>query len=291
MNWKVALGGLAALLAYYRHRPGHALHELLHIPDHWYRCRQVLPSGFSMRKLPYGDHPRQYFLLSVPPEGIGQQKLMVIFFHGGAWRFGQPEHFQAYAAFFAQRGYAVALPSYRRIPGARMKEMREDLRQLLPVVHKAIEETGMDIGGLLVGGMSSGGHLAAHLALDATLQHKALPVRAGLFFAAPLDLEALPRSILRDALAGKPGSAFFQQANPIHLLDRPAPPAMLLVHGSSDGLVPQACSSRFLARARAVGTEDIQWIDLEGGTHLDAMSWVHRPNRLRRQVLDWLERL
>ena len=39
----------------------------------------------------------------------------LVFFHGGGWKYGTPNEFQKYAAYFARKGYICICPAYRKI--------------------------------------------------------------------------------------------------------------------------------------------------------------------------------
>jgi len=273
---------------------GTALHEMLNLPAYWAKIGAVPDNGLRVTRHAYGRHSRQYFLQAEPPEGrqnaSGQA---VVFFHGGAWRFGTPEQFIGYAKFFTGLGYTTFLPSYRRIPIYHFAHLHEDLVAMLAKIAAITAEKGK-ADRVIAGGMSAGGHMAAILAHDASvwqiagLNHN--PVAALFACGAPLDLDQLPNSPVLLRLAGRRGSPQYHRSNPAwHVRQEETALPTLCIHGTADGLVPVACANSYVHCVKQNPDANLTFHLIEGGTHLDAGRWVFREDAERHQLVRWLQ--
>jgi len=138
--------------------------------------------------LAYGDHERHKLNLILPETDKPFPTLMWI--HAGAWSFGGRENETALGVRLAERGIGFAAISHRLTSGAWMDPKLpkegvrhpahiEDCARAFAWLHKNIKARGGDPGRLFVSGHSSGGHLAALLALDPRyLKAHDLPVTA-----------------------------------------------------------------------------------------------------------------
>ena len=246
------------------------LRDLTGLPRYWrhsYLVRRRMPPH---RRLPYGPHPPQYYLLLEPPNSQPTDPLpWAVYLHGGAWTFGTPEAFRPAARPWLAQGFRVLLPSYRRPPGVRLPEIVADCRTALVHAADFAHKTGRPLTAApQVGGISAGGHLAALLALHPdwwTAAGWPLPPDRALLCAAPLDL-----SILR------PRRIFSQRSaqDPMLLLDRARDVRWLLLHGQDDGMVAYRHSLRFYGALQAQGAE-AALLGIPGGGHLDSGRWTY----------------
>ena len=91
---------------------------------------------------------------------------VLMFLHGGSWSTGDRSLYVALGNRLARAGIAVAIPSYRLMPRNPHPAQIEDSAAAFDWVHRHIEQYGGDPKRIYVSGHSSGGHLAALLALD-----------------------------------------------------------------------------------------------------------------------------
>lgn len=269
---------------------GHLLHEVIWLPVLWYRLLSASSRGMKEQSRSYGQHARQY-LLSFRPEVPEPQPLTVIYFHGGGWRLGAPEHFRANARVLAGQGYHVLIPSYRRLPHHDYQAIREDLAAIRRLIPAILREEGREGNALVIGGMSAGGHLAAMLALDPGLQQPLLPLRGLFFLGAPLDLEKMPDSRTLRQLAGPRHEPNFRKANPCNFLSETFDLPTLFIHGEKDALVPVAAARSFAGRLQERSRSEVQFHQLPAGTHLDAVQWAYTDGPQRKLLLAWLQKL
>jgi len=271
---------------------GNPVHELLHLPYFWYKMRQAGSIPALPERYAYGSHTRQYYLLFEPPAGHPRRANTVVYFHGGGWQFGSPEQFVASATVFLRRGYAVVLPSLRRLPRYNFHHFEADLGAFAEHLTRVLADRGRGDHPLLIAGMSSGAHLAAHLVFNphtsATLPTRP-PVSGLLLCGAPLDLNHMPNTpVIRWLTGGSRRQPLFRRADPSTYLTGRETTPVLFIHGTHDGLAPIE-SARAFSETLSQGSPPTHFHVLKGGTHLDAASWSHTDNAIRRLILDWTE--
>lgn len=212
-------------------------------------------------------------------------------YHGGGWRVGWPGLHPTLAEFFLREGFPVVMPAYRLAPFAWHQQMREDLNLALAKTLSLLKEKDLEDKKLLVGGMSAGGTLAAHLVFDKA-ELKKMGLDQNLFsgflsIAGPLDLDQMPDfRAVRHYAGGKPGSAAFKAANPIQHLVGDEKTSALLMHGTTDAIVPFACSQSFFEKY--AGHKALH--SMLGKTHLDSIRFatddVDAATLLRKWLAD-----
>jgi len=266
--------------------------EILNLPGFWLELSQVELQQMRERRYDYGTHSRQYLLLHQPPEGAVNRRKIVIYFHGGGWRFGKPEQFRANAQLLVNQGYTVIMPSYRRIPLYNYWHMRQDLTAILQKIRWIQQQQAMMEYELILGGLSAGGNLAALMYYNQAELRKAgfSPQDfAGLFFlGAPLDLHQMRNSLVLQAYAGNRKKKRFYEANPINYLEEVEQPPVLCIHSNEDGLVEYECAISYVEKMKKLYPERLEFHTLSGATHLDTARWPYKDEQVRRLLLGWL---
>ena len=234
----------------------------------YHRAMRAAGDTHRWRTVPYGPHKRQYSLLA---EQADPHAPVVVWFHGGAWQFGAPDRLLAFGEYFYRRGYTVWLPSHRRLPRYTGVDILADARTAL----RAAERYHAAPPQILLGGMSSGGHLAALNALRPDAWRASAAIRGLITCGAPLSLDQLGASPTRLRFAGRRSTRAYPTLDPVHQLTeaRPDFPA-LVIHGTRDGLVPYRCAVHFASEAKRLGWRDLEFQTLTGGAHLDSASWI-----------------
>ncbi len=269
---------------------GTLLHELLNLPIYWKEVNASPPLPYSLKKLPFGNHSRQYCLLAepaTPPVG------WVIYWHGGGWQFGCPEQFQKTALPWLNAGYGVVLPSYRRLPWYDYRAIRHDtIKALATCRHYWESRPGNPFPPVILLGMSAGGHLAAITGLDSGIWQQAgwqpKQIRGVVACGGVLDFSMMKNNPIIRLLAGAAGSETYAEANPAaQLLDKESDlPPFLLIHGTKDGLVPYQAATGFQKRYQSHPSKTAcELITLPEGTHLDAARWMIHDTPLRQTIM------
>ena len=106
--------------------------------------------------------------LHLPKEGGGPWPV-IVFFHGGGWVTGSRESVSLHLLPWMERGWATANVSYRLAREALAPAAAWDARHAVRWVAEHAAEHGLDPERIVVGGFSSGAHLALMAALPGEL--------------------------------------------------------------------------------------------------------------------------
>lgn len=198
---------------------------------------------------------------------------IVVWVHGGGWRFGNRRIAPDLSRFFAQSGFAMAAVDYRLTNRAIFPAQIEDLKTAIRWLRSVASTYGLDRDRIGVMGASAGGHLAALAGLtpagsfepdDAEYRDESSEVQAVVAGYPPVDflqldihrppegtvsddpenlrmrrgpdLRATDADSFESMLLGSPIAACpdrVRQANPIAYARSGAPP-FLILHGTSD---------------------------------------------------------
>jgi acetyl esterase/lipase len=225
MSRRIVLAGLSALVA------GCARLEFL---------AANVPAAFgSYRRhtnIVYGADPQHRLDVYVPNEAAGVPRAVVLFWHGGRWRFGDKADYRFVGAALAESGYVAVVANYRHYPQVKMPGFMDDAAQAALWAVANANEFGGDPKRLYLMGHSAGAHLAALVALDtsyfAATGH--VPHIAGVIgLSGPYDFLPLLELDVQD-MFGPP--QLYPKSQPINFLRADSPP-MLLVHGLDDETV------------------------------------------------------
>ena len=273
-------------------RPFALLKQVAAVPYHFVRHQWQHKAVCKAERHSFGPHPRQHLMFWMPPKGAPEQKSILVFYHGGGWRLGWPDQFPTVAGWFLRRGFPVIMPAYRLRPRFAYPAMREDLNLALGKIMELMETNHLGQKKLLIGGMSAGATLAAHLAFNrnelADFCMTASYFSGFISFGGPLDLCKLPNlAPLRGFAGGPPGCEAFRAANPITWLTEYEHLPVLLVHGTDDAIVPFSSSESFFQQYSGPKT----FHAISGGSHLDSLGFALNDYATARVVDEWLDNL
>ncbi|MGD0059068.1 MAG: alginate lyase family protein [Verrucomicrobiia bacterium] len=191
----------------------------------------------------------------------------LIFFFGGGWTRGTPEHSAGYAKWAATLGMVGIAADYRTKErfGTTPLESVADGRAAVHWIEDHADKLGIDPKEIVVGGSSAGGHVALWTAIEHTPPGSATNEVPRL---KPVALILVsPVSDTSSAIGYTP-KRFGDKAealSPIHQLDAKMPP-VLLFHGDADTTVTNAQS--IALRDRLVATSNVcELVTVPGGNH------------------------
>ena len=269
--------------------------ELAQLLSYWGKTLSIgQPDHFVSEKIKYGRHAKQYMVL-YSPKKVDKSKPLLIYYHGGGWIFGKPELFIKKAALFTKLGYQVVMPSYRKLPRYTADEIIEDV---IACTQKA---QGLGAEGriynskeILLGGVSAGANLVSLLYFNTNMLSRSgleqSQIKGMFLYAPPLDLSRMKKTFVLSRYAGKPGSRRYRSANPMDYLSDSKPLPILCAHGNKDAFVEFEASKSFRSKYEELFPGQLQFTLIENGCHLDAASWAHSDNDLRRELITWLEK-
>jgi hypothetical protein len=268
--------------------------EIAQLLRYWSKTLSVgLQDHMIREKIAYGPHPKQYMML-YSPKKLDKTKPLLIYYHGGGWIFGKPELFAKKASLFTKLGYQVVMPSYRKLPKYTADEIIDDVVTSTKSLQK-LSDSGKinNLGEIILGGVSAGANLVALLYFNKTMYQNAgldqSKIKGMFLFAPPLDLDKMKKTFVLSRYAGKPNSHRYRSANPIDYIEDGTPISIFCAHGDKDAFVKLAASESFRSKYDALFPGQLQFSLIENGCHLDAASWAHSNNELRRQLVAWLK--
>jgi acetyl esterase/lipase len=261
--------------------------------------RAELPSERVLRDIAYrsdaGADPAKHRLdLFLPEPSDAGPWPVLVFVHGGGWTRGDRAERVAgrdvYAnigRFFAARGIASAVISYRLQFDVTWQDQVEDVARAVAWVHDNAARYGGDPDALFLAGHSAGAQLAARVALDADLAaHWGAPRVCGLIpvSGAGFDLAdeqtyalgAEPDYYERRFRNGDPGDAWKYQASPVRFVGDGAP-ATLVLYAEDDWPALHRQAELLDAALRAAGARS-RLVELPGEDHYTVVLALSRED-------------
>lgn len=192
---------------------------------------------------------------------------LLVFIHGGGWEGGKRSDYLFYLIHFAQKGYATATISYRLIADALYPACAEDVRDAIKWLSVNGDKYGYDPQRIALIGGSAGGHLAllgaygwdnANPEKDTVdYSDPAIRIKAVVDLYGPADLTTEYARNHPLVTAFIPGSwedspELYREASPVYHLSKDDPPTLIL-HGTSDRLVPVSQSDYLKASLDSLG--------------------------------------
>ncbi len=221
--------------------------------------------------------------LAMPEQRGTQPQPVIVFIHGGGWRFGDKrrEPFLAPALEFASKGYVCVTVNYRLLDEAPLPAGIEDVKCAVRWLRAHAGQYNADPAAIGAYGNSAGAHLAAMLALcpasaglegDGPWQEHSSAVQAVVAGATPagfmgpmidrqrerMQSNALPGQLLRNKPRDLP-EELRKRISPITYANAGAPP-FLLVHEASDQVVGVYHSDELVKALKNAGAEDVTYM-------------------------------
>lgn len=242
----------------------------------------LLTSDVVYRTTPSGRFRLDIYQPKGPAPRGGRPAVIAI--HGGGWRGGSKADFGRDLAPLVRSGLVVVAVDYRLSrPGSpSWPGNLDDVRTAVRWVDEHAETYGIDRGRLALLGASAGAHLALMAGLTPTsgvtapqtFRNRSRPtIRAVVDFFGPSDLAALATSEtgvgqpVEFMLGARPADdpALYRAASPVSNVHADSP-AVLLLHGTDDYLIPWAQSSRLAAALKEAGVPH-RFLLIDGGRH------------------------
>lgn len=205
------------------------------------------------RDVAYGEDPRQRLDIHSPVGTSERPWPVLVFFYGGGWDSGERGQYAWAAQALAARGFVVATPDYRIVPGVQFPAFIEDAAAATAQVGRIAGQYGGDPARLGVIGHSAGAHLALMIALDRRYMAAtgAAPdlIKAAAGLAGPYDFLPFDVPASVNAFGRAPDPTLTQ---PVTFARADAPP-LWLGHGTADVVVHAEDTTILCERMAAVG--------------------------------------
>ncbi len=118
----------------------------------------------AQKNIPYGPGERQR--LDVYKPDNGKPAPVVLWIHGGAWKFGDKSHLNGKAEWLTGEGWALVAMNYRFVPQVTWREQAADVAEAVKWIQTSGAKHGFDASRIVLMGHSAGAHLAALVATD-----------------------------------------------------------------------------------------------------------------------------
>jgi acetyl esterase/lipase len=233
----------------------------------------------------YGSAPGQVLEIWRREDLPVQPAPVLVFVPGGGWVVGR-RMLQGYAlmSHLAEQGWICLSMDYRVSPRHPWPRHVADVKAAVAWARGNIAEFGGNPNFVAAAGCSAGGHLAAltGLTFDDPAFHVELPPDADTTVDAVVGIygrydwedrstperarfvEFLEHVVVRNRLAQHPH--VFRNASPIARV-RPDAPPFLVVHGSSDTVIPVAQAREFVDRLRGASRSTVGYLEVPGAQH------------------------
>ncbi len=186
-----------------------------------------------------GDSPAQKLLVWAPEEQAADaEKLPVLLFvHGGSWRWGDPVDYGFVGRSFVPKGFVVVLAGYRMHPEAVYPAMLEDTASAIAWTKQEIAQYGGDPEQIVIAGHSAGAYNVVMTALEEQWLgrhgHATNDIAGVVGLSGPYDFYPFDSDSTKNSFGPAENP---ESTQPINHIRGDAPP-MLLIHGEKDTLV------------------------------------------------------
>src|ERR1700742_4800441 len=233
----------------------------------------------------YGKEPAQLLDVWSRKDLPVRPAPVLIFVPGGAWVHGGRQ-LQGYAlmAQLAEMGWVCLSVQYRVSPHHRWPSHITDVKTAIAWARANVDKFGGDRNFIAVAGCSAGGHLSALAgltAIDPAMQTELPPgsdpsVDAVVGIYGRYDWEDrstaerdqfvdfLERVVVKRRIDRHP--EVFRDASPVARITPDAPP-FLVIHGSSDRVIPVEQARSFVERLKSVSRSVVSYVELPGAGH------------------------
>jgi acetyl esterase/lipase len=208
-----------------------------------------------------------------PAPDAGRPAVMLI--HGGAWRFGSKDAYDAAAERLARAGYVAATINYRLVPAGIYPAAVQDCLCALSYLRANADAYGIDPERVAVSGYSAGGHLSSLIGVAAELPIHAPdcewgptgPPAAVIPGATSHTMLDADNDLVSDFMGGSEEEIpeLYASASPIAQVHPDAPP-YLVIHGEDD-VVDVGGAVAMVDAMRAAGNQ-VWFLELRGGGHI-----------------------
>lgn len=224
---------------------------------------------------------------------------VLLWIHGGAWKFGDRSWYAEQGRRFAEQGIAFAAVSYRLSPRVKHPAHVEDCARAFAWLRSHAAEYGGDPDRLFISGQSAGGHLSALLALDPRYL-RALDVPEGAIKGAiPMSgvytIPALPAgtkgalSMFPDAFGSDPEEC--RAASPLTYVSKLAFPMLVITETEDPGFL-RAGMRLMKAAGEKAGLKDLTFMDAQDRNHFTIVMGLARKgdDAQRTAMVDFIRR-
>ena len=240
--------------------------------------------------LSYGEHPDH--LLDVVTSPKCEQSAVVIFVHGGSWRWGKKDYHRTIGRQLARRGILFVTVNYRLFPKVRFPVFPQDIVKSVKWVIENVVKFGGDPGKIFLMGHSAGAHSVSLVGLDSQYLKKhggnLKWIRGVIPIACPFLFEPSKEFLYRELF---PEGIELDRLMPMNLAKAENSPPFLIMHGLFDPLIPKEQAFEFARKIiGAGGSAKVRLYSSHGHFSLirRTTSWHIWPQPLLRDLISFI---
>ena len=251
----------------------------------------TVPQVVEKLNLSYGEHDRQ--VLDVVTSDLCQTSPVILFFHGGSWRWGQKDYHREIGKQFAKKGVVFCTANYRLYPEVRFPSFPQDVARAFVWLRQNARFYGGDGKKIFLMGHSAGAHSACLVGLDPRYlkvwQGDLSWIKGVISMSAPYEFDPSKEFLYRDLF---PSSVDRNSTMPAYQVCRREMPPFLLMHGRFDPIIRFEQSQEFAKSLAEAGGKVKSKVYASHG-HFSLVrrttSWHIWPQPLLVDVLDFIE--
>ena len=250
----------------------------------------------------YGDDPRQR--LDVWQARTRNPAPLVMFVHGGAWKYGSKNHAASrwLPTHLTQQGYAYAAIDYRLVPAVTVEQQAEDVAHALRALLDRAGQLHIDRSRVVLMGHSAGAHLVALVGTDERYLRAAglgfadldgVIANDGAAYDVPMQIRDAPRRLRKTytEVFGK-DPARQLALSPVHHAAAPNARAFLLLHVQRPDGVRQAAVLGTALRSAGTAVDFASFPGTGLRAHLRINRELGNPDYAATPVVDrWLRKV
>ena len=202
--------------------------------------------------LAYGENAKQ--ILDVVTSEKCNRSPVIIFVHGGSWRWGQKDYHRSIGKQLARNGILFITIDYRLYPEVKFPSFPEDVALSVKWARENVKKFGGDKNKIFLMGHSAGGHSVSLVGLDSQYLKKwggGLDWIKGIIpMACPFQFDPTKEFLYRNLF---PAEIAAEQMMPMGIEPEAAIPPFFIMHGFFDPIIRHETASKFAKKINDAG--------------------------------------
>jgi acetyl esterase/lipase len=255
---------------------------------------QLFPKSQSVNEhlnLSYGPDPKQ--VLDVVSSRKCKNSPVIVFAHGGSWRWGQKDYHRTIGQQFAKSGIVFTTIDYRLYPDVRFPSFPQDVALSVQWVRENISKYGGDRNKIFLMGHSAGAHSVSLVGLDSTyLQELGGDldwIKGVIPMACPFEFDPSKEFLYRDLF---PRDLDATKLMPMGIELKGDIPSFFIMQGGLDPIIRNELALEFASKVeKAGGRAQVKLYRTHGHFSLvrRTTSWHIWPSPLLKDVVSFIE--
>lgn len=217
---------------------------------------------------------------------------ILLFVHGGSWRWGQKDYHRAIGKQFARNGVVFVSINYRLYPEVRFPEFPRDLARAIFWVRQNVERFGGNKKKIFLIGHSAGAHNACLVAMDEKYLNEFGGnlnwIKGVIPMACPFEFDPTKEFLYRDLF---PNEKDINTLMPMGIEIKNKLPPFFIMHGKFDPILPENQVYEFAEKIKDFGGEaEVRIYSSHGHFSLvrRTTSWHIWPFPLLKDILNFI---